>query len=82
MMTDASIYFQQLEVDLESVRHPIRYWHGGENRNIPLAMVQEFTRKIAGADLIVDEELGHFSLVIRRAAAALDYLAERVALDG
>jgi hypothetical protein len=42
-------------------------------------MVREFTRKIPGAELVVDDGLGHFSLVIQRAAAALDYLAERLA---
>lgn len=78
VMTDAAIYFQPLGVDQGTVHHPIRYWHGGEDRNIPIAMVREFTRKIAGAELVVDEGLGHFSLVIQRAAAALDYLAERV----
>jgi hypothetical protein len=41
-------------------------------------MVREFTEKIAGAELIVDEQMGHFSLVLRRAPAALDYLAECV----
>ncbi len=79
VMTDAAIYFQRLGIDPGTVHHPIRYWHGGDDRNIPVAMVREFTRKIAGAELVVDEELGHFSLVIRRAAAALDYLAERAA---
>lgn len=82
VMTDAGIYFQPLGVDPGTVHHPIRYWHGGDDRNIPLAMVREFTRKIARAELMVDEELGHFSLVIHRAAAALDYLAERAAAGG
>jgi pimeloyl-ACP methyl ester carboxylesterase/ribosomal protein S18 acetylase RimI-like enzyme len=75
VMTDAEIYFQPLSVDLAEVRHPIRYWHGGDDRNIPLEMVREFTGKMPGAELMVDEPLGHFSLVMRRAPAALDYLA-------
>lgn len=79
VMADAEIYFQSLGIALNTVHHPIRYWHGGDDRNIPVAMVREFTRKIAGAELVVDEELGHFSLVIRRSAAALDYLAKRAA---
>jgi pimeloyl-ACP methyl ester carboxylesterase len=80
-MADAEIYFQRLTIDLANLRHPIRYWHGGEDRNIPEEMVREFTGKIAGAELVVDEEMGHFSLVLRRAPAALDYLAE-VSVDG
>jgi hypothetical protein len=50
-----------------------------EGRNIPLSLVREFTRGIAGAELLIDKKLGHFSLVIRRAPAALDYLAARAA---
>lgn len=79
VIADAAVYFQRPEIDPASVRHPIRYWHGGDDRNIPLSLVREFTRGIAGAELWIDEKLGHFSLVIRRAPAALDYLAERAA---
>lgn len=82
VMADAEIYFQPLGIDPGSLRHPIRYWHGGEDRNIPVAMVREFTGKIAGAQLVVDEAPGHFSLVLRRAPAALDYLAARAAEAG
>ncbi len=78
VMADAEIYFQRLTVDLANLRHPIRYWHGGEDRNIPVEMVREFTGKIAGAELVVDEERGHFSLILQRASAALDYLADCV----
>jgi len=74
VMADAAIYFQPLTFDPAEMRHPIRYWHGGDDRNIPLGMVREFTRKIAGAELVVDESLGHFSLVVRSAPEALDYL--------
>jgi pimeloyl-ACP methyl ester carboxylesterase len=82
VMADAETYFQSLTIDLANVRHPVRYWHGGEDRNIPVEMVREFTGKIAGAELVVDEEMGHFSLVLRRAPAALDYLAARAAEAG
>ena len=77
VMTDAAIYFQQLAVNPAEIQHPVRYWHGGEDRNIPLAMVRRFAANIAGAELIVDEKLGHFSLVIQRAADAMDYLATK-----
>ena len=77
VMTDAEIYFQPLDFDPGEVRHPIRYWHGGDDRNIPLASVREFTCRIPGAELTVEDGLGHFSLVIRRAAAALEHLAAR-----
>jgi pimeloyl-ACP methyl ester carboxylesterase len=82
VLTDAEIYFQPMKIDLAAVSHPIRYWHGGDDRNIPLAMVREFTGKIATATLHVDEGLGHFSLVMRRAPDALDHLAKCAAEAG
>lgn len=82
VMTDADIYFQSLGFDPGSLRHPIRYWHGGNDRNIPVAMVREFTGKISGATLEVEESLGHFSLVLRKAPDALDYLAACAAEGG
>ena len=82
VMADADIYFQPLEFDPATLRHPIRYWHGGNDRNIPVAMVREFTAKIRGANLEVDESLGHFSLVLRKAPEALDYLAACAAEGG
>lgn len=79
VMADAAIYVKSLPYDLASVRHPIRYWHGGDDRNIPLEMVREFTGKIAVSELVVDEKFGHFSLAMRRAPEALDYLAAKFA---
>ncbi|MES2660776.1 MAG: alpha/beta hydrolase [Verrucomicrobiota bacterium] len=82
VMTDATIYFQPLNFDLTAILHPIRYWHGGDDRNIPVAMVRELTGKIPGALLEVEETMGHFSLVLRKAPAALDYLAACAAEGG
>jgi hypothetical protein len=74
-MGDAEVYFHPWPFDLGKVQHEIRYWHGAKDRNIPLFRVQQWTRKIAGAALHSEPELGHFSVAILRAAAALDYLA-------
>lgn len=81
-MTGAAIYFQPLDIDLGTLRHPIRHVHGGNDRSIPISMVREFTGKIAGAERVVEESLGHISLILRRAAAALDYFAAGAAEAG
>lgn len=75
-MADADIFFQPLGFDLKAISHPIRYWHGAEDKNIPLGMVREFVEKIPTARLDVAEALGHFSMVILGATAAMDHLAE------
>lgn len=82
VMADADIYFHSTALDPGTVQHPICYWHGGEDRNIPLGMVREFTGKIAGATLTVEESLGHFSLAMRKAPAALDHIAGCIAKSG
>jgi pimeloyl-ACP methyl ester carboxylesterase len=75
IMADAAIYFQPLSFALADIRSPIRYWHGGDDRNIPLEMVTPFIEQIPSATLEVEPAMGHFSLVIREAPAALDFLA-------
>ncbi len=75
VMVDSEIYFQKPSFDPSAVTHPIRYWHGGDDKNIPASLVEELTATMPHAELTVEPELGHFSLAIRRAPAALDYLA-------
>lgn len=75
IMADAAIYFQPLPFALADIRVPIRYWHGGDDRNLPLEMVRAFVAQIPHATLDVEPSMGHFSLVIRKAGAALDFLA-------
>jgi pimeloyl-ACP methyl ester carboxylesterase len=75
LMTDAEIYFHEIPYDLSALRHPIHFWHGEEDRQIPLPLVREFTGKIALARLESVAGLGHHSLVIHKAAAAMDVLA-------
>lgn len=76
LMTDAEIYLQEIPYDLAKIRHPIHFWHGAEDRNIPLELMREFTGRIAMARLESVAALGHFSLVILKAAAALDFLRD------
>ena len=76
VMTDAAIYFHSSELNLAEIQHPIRYWHGSDDKNIPLSMIQAFVAKIPNASLEIAEGLGHFSAIIRLAPAALDHLAQ------
>ena len=75
VMADADVYFQDWGIPLDQVRLPIRYWHGGMDRNISVAMARRFVARIPGARLDIDSGEGHFSLAIRRAADAMDHLA-------
>ncbi len=75
VMEDADVYLHEWKLDWQSIRQPVRYWHGGQDRNIPGELVKSLVAKIPGARLELDESQGHFSLALRRAPEAMDYLA-------
>lgn len=77
VMVDSEIYFQSPGFDPAAITHPIRYWHGGDDKNIPASLVEELVRTMPYAELVLEPELGHFSLAVHRAPAALDYIANR-----
>ncbi len=76
VMSDADVYFQTPGFRPEDVHHPIHYWHGANDKNISPRMVENFVTRMPLAELHIEEELGHFSLVIRKAPTAMDYLAK------
>ena len=75
VMVDSEIYFQNPSFNPSSISHPIRYWHGGDDKNIPASLVEELVATMPNAELTLERELGHFSLAVHRASAALDYVA-------
>lgn len=75
IMTDAEIYLAKTTINPETIAHPIHYWHGGDDKNIPTSLVQQLTQKMPNSTLTIDPHLGHFSLAVHRAPDALDLLA-------
>ncbi|QTN33044.1 alpha/beta hydrolase [Akkermansiaceae bacterium] len=76
VMTDSEVYLRKPAIKPEEIRHPIRYWHGADDRNIPAALVRDLVSKMPAAALDVVDGLGHFSLAMLRAGSALDHIAE------
>lgn len=62
LSADGNIYSSDWGIDLAQVRFPIRYWHGGQDRNIPAAMVERLVQRLPNAALTVLPEDGHYSL--------------------
>lgn len=79
VMGDADVYLHPWKLDWQSLRQPIRYWHGGQDRNIPAELVRKLVTRIPGARLELEETQGHFSLALNRAPDAMGYLAECLA---
>lgn len=59
---DGNIYSSDWGIDFSKVRFPIRYWHGGQDNNIPAKLVGRFVQKMPEARLEVLEHDGHYSL--------------------
>jgi pimeloyl-ACP methyl ester carboxylesterase len=76
VMADSDIYFQKPSFNPSEVTHPIHYWHGGDDRNIPQQLVEDLVAEMPTARLTLEKHLGHFSLAIHCAPAALDYIRQ------
>jgi pimeloyl-ACP methyl ester carboxylesterase len=74
VMTDAEIYLRMPGFGAEQNTHAIRYWHGADDKNIPISLVERLCEILPHAELEAVDGLGHFSLAVLRAEAALDYL--------
>lgn len=74
VMADAEIYLSASSILPPAISHPIRYWHGGDDKNIPSSLVTALCSRMPPARLEIVPDLGHFSLAIRRSAAALDHI--------
>jgi pimeloyl-ACP methyl ester carboxylesterase len=66
LSADGRIYASDWGIDFSTVQFPIRYWHGGRDKNIPASIVAKFVQKMPGARLEVLDEDGHYSLPMLR----------------
>lgn len=78
VLADAEIYLLNPDLDPGKITHPIAYWHGDEDKNIPAEFVQELTANMPSSCLEIAPGLGHFSLAVHRAEDALNFIRERV----
>jgi len=58
---DTRMYVRPFNFDHTSIRVPVRAFHGGLDRNVPLALVRAYTAEIPGATLTVWPDDGHLS---------------------
>jgi pimeloyl-ACP methyl ester carboxylesterase len=58
---DARMYVHPFDFEHTSICVPVRTFHGGLDRNVPLALVRAYTAEIPGATLTVWPDDGHLS---------------------
>lgn len=82
VLGDAEIYLDDWTLDWDAPRAPLRYWHGTADGNIPVDLVRAMVARLPGAELVEVPGDGHFSLALRYAPAALDFLGGWAASGG
>jgi pimeloyl-ACP methyl ester carboxylesterase len=74
LIDDDLAYVAPWGFDPATIRSPVLLLHGGADRIAPLTHAEWLARQIPGAELRVQPEDGHIS-VLREGGAALEWLA-------
>ncbi len=61
--------------ELESIRVPVKIWHGREDRFVPVQHGEWLAEHVAGAEAVISDSDGHISLIANRVAEVQDWLA-------
>lgn len=75
---DLRIASQPWGFDPASIPVPVHLYHGDRDTVVPLSMSEDLAAVIPGAELSVFPGEGHYSLPVRHAGRALQYLAESI----
>jgi pimeloyl-ACP methyl ester carboxylesterase len=65
---DMQLIERRYDFDCSTIRIPVRIFHGALDRNVPLALVQAYAKKIPSAQLTVLPQEGHLSTLCGRFA--------------
>ena len=74
VQADGDIYSSEWEIDFESIKVPISFWHGEDDQNIPFSMVKTYASWIPTAEMHSFPDEGHYSIIQRSPAMVLDSL--------
>lgn len=67
LITDADIYLNPWNFRLSDITHPVHFWHGKQDRNIPWTYAEKVARQIPNAVTHWFEDEGHYSLPVNQA---------------
>jgi pimeloyl-ACP methyl ester carboxylesterase len=75
---DSAIVASPWPFELGAIAGPTRLWHGADDRNVPVGMLDALTAQLPHAQLVVSPGEGHLSLVHREIRRILSALASDV----
>ena len=74
LMIDAEIYANPWGFDPQTIRIPVRLWHGKRDRSFHWSLAKSFSHRLPRCQLRLVENEGHYSLPIRHMRDILDDL--------
>lgn len=76
VLTEGELYLKPWDFQPEEIPVPVRFWHGTADANLPCGKTRQLADRIASAEGRWIDGEGHYSLPLRYAPEALDWLAE------
>lgn len=77
LLIDAQVYAEPWGFKLEDIRVPVRLWHGKQDRAFSFRLAEDVAKRLPICKVRIVDNLGHFSLPIRRMH---EILADLIAL--
>lgn len=72
LILDADAYTLPWELDYETITHPVHFWHGTEDQNLPLYMTEQLASQVPTSIPHWLEGEGHYSVPIKYAEEILE----------
>jgi pimeloyl-ACP methyl ester carboxylesterase len=72
---ELALLFRPWPFDPSTIRVPVAFFHGAQDRTVAVAVARELAPSVPGAGLRISEREGHFSLLAREADEVLAELA-------
>lgn len=74
---DSASHLEPWGFELESIRVPVKIWHGHQDRFVPVQHGQWLAQQVPGAEADISETDGHLTLLVNRVPEVHEWLLSR-----
>lgn len=71
---DIQLYTREWDFNFEEIQMPLIWFHGEQDRNIPIGLIKQTTESLTSTQLITYPQEGHISLIMNQFEAITDSL--------
>ena len=66
---DIHLYLQEWDFSIDEIQIPLKFFHGEQDTNIPIALAKQVVASLPIAELMIYPEEGHLSLIMNQSEA-------------